>query len=256
MVEEDVVVRADPDRLMQVVVNLISNAIKFSPEGANVEVVAARAGIEGELTVRDYGPGVPEAFRDRLFGKFAQADGARATGAGSTGLGLAISREIAERLGGRIWHEPAPGEGGASFTIALPLSHASLAAQACEGERVEVLHVDDDPDTLRLVAQALAGRAGVRSVTSLAEAGRALESSRPDVIILDMALPGESAADFLDFNAASARPVPVVIFSALDIDPGRERRAARVFTKARTTLGELITGVLAVAARLPDEPAA
>lgn len=253
MVEEDVVVRADPDRLMQVAVNLISNAIKFSPDGAAVEVVAAGAGIEGELTVRDYGPGVPDAFRGRLFGKFAQADGARATGAGSTGLGLAISREIAERLGGRIWHEPAPGEGGASFTIALPLSHASQAAQLCEGERVDVLHVDDNPDTLRLVAQAFSGRASVRSATSLAEAGRAIEAARPDVIILDMALPGENAEDFLEENAASARPVPVVIFSALDIEPGRERRAARVFTKSRTTLGELITGALSVAARIPDE---
>lgn len=112
-------VRADPDRVLQVLTNLISNATRFSPAGATVELSIAASDGAHRLAVRDHGPGVAPQFRARLFQSFAQADSAGARAADSTGLGLAISKSIVERLGGRIGFEPAAG-GGALFFFELP----------------------------------------------------------------------------------------------------------------------------------------
>jgi signal transduction histidine kinase len=110
-------VRADPDRLQQVLSNLISNAAKHSPRGGRVEVSFARRGPMVRICVSDQGAGVPESFRDQLFGRFAQSSDGRQRG--GSGLGLAICKEIIERSGGRIGYDPGPG-GGALFWFDLP----------------------------------------------------------------------------------------------------------------------------------------
>jgi Amt family ammonium transporter len=95
-------VRADGDRLIQVITNLLSNAVKFSPEGGSVEVTSVRRNGTIRVSVRDHGPGIPEDFRDRVFEKFAQADASDHREKGGTGLGLSICRAIIEGLGGEI----------------------------------------------------------------------------------------------------------------------------------------------------------
>jgi PAS domain S-box-containing protein len=112
-------VRGDADRLVQVVTNLISNAVKFSPNGGTVSVSARRAGASVRVLVADQGPGIPQEFRDRIFQKFAQAAGARQQSKGSTGLGLSICKAIVERHGGTIGYESTTGK-GATFTFDLP----------------------------------------------------------------------------------------------------------------------------------------
>ena len=116
----DLRVRGDADRLVQVLSNLILNAAKFSPAGAVVTVDAAR-GESGTIRtcVRDRGPGIPPAFRSRIFTPFAQAESGDARRTAGTGLGLAISREIVEHLGGTIGFEDAEG-GGTRFWFDLP----------------------------------------------------------------------------------------------------------------------------------------
>lgn len=114
-----VVVAGDADRLAQVLTNLLANACRFSPRGGAVEVSLARRGAVVRVSVRDHGAGVPEAFRARLFERFAQAD-PRARG--GTGLGLSIARSIVEQLDGTIAYEPAPG-GGSVFWFELPVLH-------------------------------------------------------------------------------------------------------------------------------------
>ncbi|MBM3348032.1 MAG: hypothetical protein FJY55_16310 [Betaproteobacteria bacterium] len=116
-------VRADEDRLMQVVTNLLSNACKYSAPGGRVEVALARRGKAVRITVSDKGPGVAPAFRARLFERFAHSDSSDARRAGGTGLGLAICRGIVEKLGGSIDYEPRVG-GGSSFYFELPLANA------------------------------------------------------------------------------------------------------------------------------------
>jgi signal transduction histidine kinase len=112
-------VRADPDRLMQVLTNLLSNAARFSPPEEVVSVSASRAAGRVCVEVGDRGPGIPEEFRPRVFQKFAQARTSSAREQGGTGLGLSISKAIIERLGGRIGFETELGV-GTTFRFELP----------------------------------------------------------------------------------------------------------------------------------------
>lgn len=116
---EEAVVLGDADRLLQVLANLLSNAVKFSPRGACVQVSLRRHGGGFRISVRDQGPGIPDAFRPRVFERFAQADGSDARQKGGTGLGLHICRVIVERHGGRIGFDTRPGRGTA-FHVDLP----------------------------------------------------------------------------------------------------------------------------------------
>ncbi|HYZ90724.1 MAG TPA: ATP-binding protein [Myxococcales bacterium] len=113
-------VRADWDRVVQVLTNLLSNALKFSPRGTEVELVVDRRDEAALFQVRDRGPGIPPEFRDKLFTKFVQADRANREQEG-TGLGLAISRALVLAHGGEIWFESEPGQ-GAAFFFTLPLA--------------------------------------------------------------------------------------------------------------------------------------
>jgi PAS domain S-box-containing protein len=113
---------ADHDRLMQAVTNLLSNAAKFSPRGEEVRVCARAEGTRVRILVTDRGPGIPEAFRPRVFERFAQADSSDAREKGGTGLGLAIAKAIVTRLGGTIGFDTEPGK-GTTFWIELPSSN-------------------------------------------------------------------------------------------------------------------------------------
>jgi len=115
----DVFVRVDEARLAQVLANLLSNAAKFSPKGAEVTLSAEASADRVAITIRDRGPGIPLEFQERVFQRFAQADGPNE--AKGTGLGLAICREIVTRLNGEISFETAPGE-GTTFVVDLPQS--------------------------------------------------------------------------------------------------------------------------------------
>jgi len=112
-------VMADPLRLQQVLSNLLSNALKFSPAGSQVVLYTQAMGGRIRTAVADQGPGIPAEFVDRLFEKFSQADASDRRQKGGTGLGLAISKELIERMGGVIGFYPRP-EGGSVFWIELP----------------------------------------------------------------------------------------------------------------------------------------
>ena len=112
-------VRGDEARLGQVVVNLVHNAIKFSPDGGEVRVAVRRAGEDIELSVTDHGIGIKRADRARIFERFYKADRARVRG-GGTGLGLAIARHVVEGHGGQITVESEEGA-GSTFTVTIPV---------------------------------------------------------------------------------------------------------------------------------------
>jgi PAS domain S-box-containing protein len=124
-------VRADPDRLMQVVTNLLSNAIRFSPRAAEVVVSVVSRSERVRISVRDHGPGIPESFRPHVFERFAQADATAAQPKGGSGLGLSIVKQIVLRLGGEVGFLDAPG-GGTIFYVDLP---ALGTADQRDGER-------------------------------------------------------------------------------------------------------------------------
>jgi len=116
----DVEVRVDRQRFDQIMANLLSNAAKFSAPGADVEVSAALADARVRISVRDFGMGIPEAFRARIFGKFSQADATDTRQKGGTGLGLAITKELIERMAGAIGFESVEGQ-GTVFWVELPV---------------------------------------------------------------------------------------------------------------------------------------
>lgn len=122
-------VRGDEDRLGQVLVNLLHNAVKFSPNGGVIVVGVRDEGERIKVWVRDPGVGVPRADLTRIFERFYKVDRARVRGRGGTGLGLSISRHVVESHGGRIWAESEEGS-GSTFIFTVPLASARTAGQA------------------------------------------------------------------------------------------------------------------------------
>jgi signal transduction histidine kinase len=126
-VPADWTVEVDPERLIQVLTNLLSNATKYSPPGGTVRVWGERLGDALRVNVRDDGPGIPEEFRARIFEKFSQADASATREKGGTGLGLHIARRFIEHMQGHIGFESEVGA-GSTFWIELPaapLTHAN-----------------------------------------------------------------------------------------------------------------------------------
>ena len=123
--------KVDTHRLSQVLANLISNAVKFSPEGGQVTVSAESREGHVRVLVTDNGAGIPEEFRKHIFQKFAQADASDSRQKGGTGLGLAITRELVERMGGSVGFDSVPGE-GAIFWFELPKSEWQVEADTRE----------------------------------------------------------------------------------------------------------------------------
>jgi two-component system phosphate regulon sensor histidine kinase PhoR len=120
-------VRGDGERLGQALLNLLHNAVKFSPAGSDVVIRVGASEHEATLTVTDHGPGIPRAALPRVFERFYKGDRARTRGVGGTGLGLSIARHVVEAHGGRIWVESEEGS-GSTFGFAIPVIGPDLAA--------------------------------------------------------------------------------------------------------------------------------
>ena len=205
-------VSGDPDRLQQVVWNLLANAIKFTPRGGRVHVRLERVDSHVEIVVSDTGEGIAPEVLPLLFERFHQADGTSTRRHGGLGLGLALVRHLVELHGGSVEAaSPGPGQ-GATFTVKLPLmvhvapppargTHPTAAPQAAEPSvasvdarlaGIAVLVVDDDPDAVDLLSRMLARHgAEVRTVASAAEALAMLERWLPAVLVSDIEMPGE-----------------------------------------------------------------
>ena len=198
-------VYGDPARLQQVVANLLTNSIKFTPQGGRITVSLEAIGETAQLTVADTGLGLRAEIIPQLFDRFVQAESSMTRAHGGLGLGLAIVRHIVNVHGGEVRAE-SPGEGkGATFTVTLPLAaHDASATPAARrtvtrsisGDRV--LLVDDDEDTRVACATMLeALGAEVRAAGSVAEGLAALEKFVPQVILCDIAMPGEDGYAFI-----------------------------------------------------------
>lgn len=212
--DPDLLVRGDPDRLVQVITNLLGNAAKYSPRGGRVVTRVRRDGSTVKLSVVDRGPGVPEAFRDRIFTRFAQADASDARGKSGTGLGLYIAKEIAERHGGRLWFESPP-EGGATFHMDLP----ALAEQPTRPSALDrILLVEDEPAAAAILSAILEDDGLKVDVAGTLREARGFLSTygRYGAMVLDLRLPDGDGVDLV--KEIRAQPdlaaTPIVVVSA------------------------------------------
>ena len=195
----DTPVRGDPARLAQIALNLLTNALKFTPRGGRVEVSLQGRDEHAELRVRDTGQGISAELIPRVFDRFWQADSSTTRQHGGLGLGLAIVHHLVTLHGGEVRAESA-GEGrGATFIVTLPCearlvardAPAPPAHDAASLRGVRVLVVDDEHDARELLCHVLEERgATVISASSAEQALSFMRSGQPDVLVSDIAMPG------------------------------------------------------------------
>ncbi len=232
----------DPVRLQQVVSNLLTNAVKFTPAGGRVRVTLERDDGTARIVVADTGRGIAPEFLPHVFDRFRQAERTTVHARGGLGLGLAIVQHLVEMQGGAVQAE-SPGEGrGATFTVTLPLVAAESAAVAPERREprgqpraavdaldgARVLVVDDDPDACDVLTTVLqeAG-AEVRAVSSAKAAIDTAASFRPHAMVSDIGMPGEDGYTLIrrvrERESTEGGHLPAVALTAFASHADREQ---------------------------------
>ncbi|MBA2620101.1 MAG: GAF domain-containing protein [Acidobacteria bacterium] len=233
-------VSGDPDRLQQVVWNLISNAVKFTPKNGRIQIRLERVDSHVEISISDTGQGISPDFLPHVFERFRQNDSSTSRLYGGLGLGLSIVRQIVEMHGGTV-SVASPGEGaGATFTVNLPIAivHSQTFAERekrvhpkadehavafdCPPELkgLRVLIVDDEPDARDLMTTVLEQcQAQVLTVASAAEMREKIDGFDPHIIVSDIGLPEEDGYDLIRKvraaeKKANSKRVPAVALTA------------------------------------------
>jgi PAS domain S-box-containing protein len=224
-------VSGDFNRLQQVVWNLISNAVKFSPTGTKIDVQLKTVAAEVQLVVKDNGQGISAAFLPHVFERFRQADASTTKKFGGLGLGLAIVRHLVELHGGSVRVE-SEGEGkGATFTVTLPaLSGSAMTAPEKSKERLpenlsakpllrglKILLVEDEVDTRDLLVQLLSSsEAEVMAAESASEALEILTEWQADILVSDISMPEVDGYSFIrQVRAGDCQPnIPAIALTA------------------------------------------
>jgi PAS domain S-box-containing protein len=238
-------VSADSARLQQVVWNLLTNAIKFTPKGGQVQVLLQRVNSHLELSVSDTGIGIPASYLPHVFDRFSQKDSSTTRIFGGLGLGLAICKQLVDLHGGSI-RAASQGEGmGATFFVELPLSIVQVedkssprvhpTAEIQPGEilslpRLEGVHVfivDDEPDARELLRTVLEGQgAKVTSFSSAEDALAALKTTKPTVLVCDVGMPkmdGYQLIRTLRSEESRSERVPALALTAFARAEDRKR---------------------------------
>ena len=239
----------DPKRLQQVVLNLLTNAVKFTPPEGRVEVRLARVNHHVEITVRDTGEGISADFLPHVFDRFRQANGAVGKRSAGLGLGLAIVQHLVQLHGGSVRAE-SPGEGqGATFTVELPVAvkaadardmdHSSVEEDnqvECTGtlEGLRLLIVDDDADTRELITFILEEcGAIISSATCASEALDILTHSKFDVLLSDIGLSDDDGYELIRqvrlLDNKDVRNIRAVALTAFATDEDQRRALSAGF---------------------------
>ena len=266
-------VMGDPDRLGQVVWNLLMNAVKFTPRGGQVRVRLQRVSSRVEIVVSDTGQGITADVLPFVFDRFRQGDSSTTRAHSGLGLGLALVKHLVDLHGGTVTAQSAGAGRGATFVVTLPLPLGDrppgsaprrhpTAVAAPAGVRLDglrVLIVDDDQDARDLALAILAGAgASVKMCASAGEALDTLSQWRPDVLVSDIEMPGEDGYSLIRkvraLNGADGGRIPAIALTAYGRMDDRARSLAAGFTMhvpKPVDPGELTTVIASIVDRQP-----
>ena len=272
-------ISGDPDRLRQVLWNLLTNAVKFTGRGGRVQVRLERVNSHVEVSVSDTGVGITPDFLPYVFERFRQADASTTRKTGGLGLGLAIVRHLVEMHGGSVDAASAGENAGSTFRVRLPLmivhpqssesprEHPRTTSSAPLGpldnlEGVRVVAIDDEADALGLLRVMLeAAGAKVSTFASPSVALDALAEERPDALIVDVGMPGMDGYDFIRRLRSSAEPsvrdVPAAALTAFARAEDRTRALQSGFEMHLSKPidpGELVASVATLVRRTRVRP--
>ena len=236
-------ITGDPNRLQQILWNLLTNAIKFTPKGGRIQVLLRRVNSHVEISVADSGQGISPEFMPHLFTRFSQADNTIARQQGGLGLGLALVKSLVELHGGNVKaFSGGPGQ-GATFVVSLPLmavhredqepiltpgpSTAAIGANP-DLTGFHVLVIDDESDARMLIQHILAKcNATITMAASAAEGIEAVKQHRPDMVLSDIGMPTEDGYEFLaklrQLSEAEGGDTPAVALTAFARSEDRRR---------------------------------
>jgi CheY-like chemotaxis protein len=247
-IQEDLTVSVDSDRILQVLVNLLGNAIKFSPRSSTVTTSVATEHGQALFSVTDVGRGIPADRRESIFERFRQVDSSDAREKGGSGLGLAIARNIVEHHGGAMRVQSEVGR-GSTFAFTLPLLDARVTMLVCGGESGDteegggrlaelqaiapvlrsgtVLVVEDDPSLGEVLTETLRhNNIATRLVRTAADAVEEIRRSQPAVLLLDLMLPGEDGFTVVERLRGDGllHDTHLLVYTALDLSSGERER--------------------------------
>ena len=239
------IVSGDRDRLRQVVSNLLTNAVKFTPSGGRIDVRLDASQGMARIRIADTGQGIDPAFLPHVFDRFWQGDSSTTRAHGGLGLGLAIVRHIVEMHGGRVQVESAGVGLGSSFSVELPLAAGAADEVPARPEaevpparlsllkNARVVVIDDEADSRDLVVSILAATgANVVSAASVLEGLRAIDEQAPDLVICDIGMPHADGFDLLRQLRMMGDPhaaTPAVALTAYAREQDRQRALAAGF---------------------------
>jgi hypothetical protein len=261
-------IRGDAARLEQVMLNLLTNAIKFTPDGGSVQMTLDRYASWVRITVQDNGAGIEPAVLPHIFDRFWQGESGPTRRHGGLGIGLSVVKSLVEIHGGTVQAaSPGPGQGSA-FTVMLPVAvmreqdvsgferEASAKARHHELRGVRVLAVDDDPDTVAVISRVLSAYGAQVATAHNAEAAIRLLGAEPfDVLLSDIGMPGEDGYHLIGRVRELEKPrgdIPAASVTAFARGRDRERALMAGFDAHLTKPvepGELIAVVLALLKR-------
>lgn len=236
-------VRGDPNRLHQVLWNILSNAIKFTPKDGRVQIVLERVNSQAELSIEDSGVGIRAEFLPHVFDRFRQGDPGTTRRFGGLGLGLSIVKTLVELHGGSVRVKSEGENRGSTFTVCVPISH--VRADHPEGnddisgdcsetielprlDKIRVLIVDDEPDGRALIARILEDQGALSICASTAqEALDIVSRDQFDVLLSDVGMPDMDGYELIrrvrDLDSSRGSPLPAIAITAYARPGDRQR---------------------------------